>query len=61
MNLFRLSTVLLFAALASACASAPQGQSAPAAGTVVDGSTAVAASSGWFKATIPPKALVWSH
>lgn len=40
MNLFRLTAVLLFAALASACASAPQAPaaSAPATSTVIDGS-----------------------
>lgn len=42
MNLFRLTTVLVFAALASACASAPPPSttSTPPAGTVIDGSTA---------------------
>lgn len=42
MHLFRLSTVLLFAALATACASAPPGPSAaaPAEASVVDGSAA---------------------
>lgn len=45
MHLFRLSTVLLFAALATACASAPPGQSSapPAQASVVDGSTGQAA------------------
>lgn len=46
MNTFRLCTVLLFAALATACASAPKTASAPdptAGATVIDGSAPVAA------------------
>ncbi|HVK50215.1 MAG TPA: VacJ family lipoprotein [Pseudoxanthomonas sp.] len=52
MPLFRLSAVLLFAALASACASAPPGQTqtAPTEATVIDGST------GGVAATTPPAA-----
>lgn len=49
MNLFRLSTVVLLAALASACASAPKpSAAAPAEATVID-STATAA------APLPPE------